>query len=99
MGIVFGSNDAFQLSRAWRQGLLNIEPEIVPLLKNVDWHGVSVEDFVKTDTLMVSNLSDENKELKINKNLFCRVENMLGESVADNSVLKLKPMELALIRI
>ena len=99
MGIVFGSSDAFQLSRAWGQGLLNIEPEIAPLLKNVDWQGVSVEDFVTADTLLVSNLAGEDKELEINKNLFSSAKNMAGESIAHNSHLKLKPMELALIRI
>ncbi|MFA6568066.1 MAG: hypothetical protein WCS96_07630, partial [Victivallales bacterium] len=99
MGIVFGSRDAFQLSRAWSQGLLNMDPEIVPLLKNVDWTGVSVEDFITPDTLLVSNLADENKNLKIDKNLFSSAKNMLGESITGNSHLKLKPMELALIRI
>ena len=99
MGIALGKTDAFQLSRAWGQGLLNIKSEISPLLEDVDWQDVSVEDFVTPDTLLISNLSDRTSELKINKNLFSSAENMLGESITDSNHLKLKPMELALVHI
>jgi hypothetical protein len=98
MGIVIGRSDVFQLSRAWGQGLLNMAPDILPLLKNVDWQGVSLEDFVAQDTLLVSNLAGEKRELKIDKGLFSSAKNLLGRSVAGNSHLKLEPMELALIR-
>ena len=99
MGIAFGKTDAFQLSRAWGQGLLNIKSEISPLLEDVDWQDVSVEDFVTPDTLLISNLSGRNRELKINQNLFSSAENMLGENIVGKNNLKLKPMELALVHI
>ena len=99
MGIVFGQCDVFQLSRAWAQGLLNSDPALIPLLRKADWHGISVEDFVAADTLLISNLAEENTELKIVKRTYSSALNLLGESMVSNSRLKLKPMEMALIRV
>ena len=99
MGIVFASKDVFQLSRAWGQGLLKSNPKVIPFLQNIDWRGVSLEDFVGPDTMLISNLAEEARALPIDLHLFSSAENMLGENVFIDSHLKLKPMELALVRI
>ena len=99
MGIVFGISDAFQISRAWSQGLLVGEPKIIPLLEKTNWQGISVEDFVAPDTLLVSNLADGSRELEIPKNHYSRAENMLGENLAGNLHLQFQPMELGLIHL
>ncbi len=99
MGLVFGQSDVFQLSRAWGQGLLACEPDVLPILKQVDWQGISVEDFVKLDTLLISNLSNESRTVKVGNVSFRTGRNMLGKSIASKAVLKLKPMELALVQI
>jgi hypothetical protein len=78
---------------------LNSEPTLIPLLSQVDWHGVSLEDFVTADTLLISNLTEENAELRIGNTLYSSALNLLGESIVSNSRLKLKPMEVALICI
>jgi hypothetical protein len=65
MGLVFDTDDAFLLSRAWSQGVLGTNPAALgnPLHKVSAWKDISIEDFISPDTLLVSNLKDSDNTL------------------------------------
>ncbi|MCE9613875.1 MAG: hypothetical protein K8T26_06330 [Lentisphaerae bacterium] len=99
MGVVFGRSEVFQLARAWNQGLLTLNPGVLPLLARTDWRGVSVEDWVAPDTLLVSNLGDGVRRLTTPRRAYRKAVNLLGQRVGRGDQVILKPMELALLKL
>ena len=99
MGVVFGRSDAFQLARAWSQGVYAANPELPRLLTALDWRGISVEDWVAPGALLVSNLGNEARTIRIPPRALRGARNLVGQSIIKRGQLTLKPMELALLRV
>jgi len=99
MGVVFGRSEVFQLARAWSQGVCAADPELPLLLASTDWNGVSVDDWVAPGSLLVSNLEDRERSVRMPRGSVRRANNLLGNSIIKNGLISLKPMELALIQI
>jgi hypothetical protein len=97
MALVFGKDDAFLLSRAWGQGLIPTGAVKEDFPAGTEWEGISVEDFTSPDTMLVSNLHSCDHEF-IFANAAC-AKNMCGESVLNDSRIRLKPFEMAQIII
>ncbi|HMP77645.1 MAG TPA: hypothetical protein PKE12_15225 [Kiritimatiellia bacterium] len=99
MGVAFDRSEAFQLARAWSQGVFAANPELPRVLTECDWRGVSVEDWVAPGALLVSNLGNEARTLRIPTRAVRGASNLVGKSIVKSGQLTLKPMELALVRI
>lgn len=97
MALAFGKKDPFRLSRAWGQGVLPLNALNNQFLTEQNWDGLSVEDLIEPDTVLVSNLKDTDVECPLIN--IVSAENMAGEKVLNNSKIKLKPFELALIKL
>lgn len=103
MGIVFGQSDAFQLSRAWSQGVIPVSGITDDWLNRQNWDGISAEDFIEPDTMLISNLKSCRNDLPISGTMPILAKNMAGESIItddENSrSLSLREFELALMKI
>jgi len=99
MGVVFGRSEAFQLARAWSQGVFAANPTLPRLLTDLDWRGISVEDWVAPGALLVSNLENQARTIQVPRGALRRASNLPGTSILKSGQLTLKPMELALLRI
>ena len=97
MALVFGEKDAFRLSRAWGQGLVPIKAVNNKFLGDQEWDGISVEDFISPDTLLISNLKDSENEMELKKTASFR--NMVEGNNRDSSKIKFKPFELGMMTI
>lgn len=62
----------------------------------MDWDGISVEEFVEPDAILISNLKEINNEFPAVNIKYA--ENMLGENILNDSKIILKPFELALVK-
>jgi hypothetical protein len=93
MAIAFNKKDAFQLSRAWGQGFLPVSSISNKFLSEQNWDGISVEDFVEPNVILISNLKDVEHEFPVGN--IVSAENMVGENILNDSKIKLKPFELA----
>jgi len=98
MGIVFGKNDVFQLSRAWGQGLLSVNKAVDTFLNHNDWSQISIEDFVTPETMLISNLKNDTIQKQVPQDIQS-MENLVGEKITDDSCFKLKPFETGLINL
>ncbi len=97
MGIALGKTDAFQLARAWGQGVVPLRAINNKFLGEREWDGISVEDFISTDTILVSNLKNSENEIELGKSFTFR--NMVEEKEQDDSRIRFKPFELGLMTI
>lgn len=103
MGIAFGKTDAFQLSRAWGQGVIEVAGITDDWLSRQNWNGISAEDFVESDIMLISNIKSCKNDLPIDDTRLIAARNMAGESIiasdANSRNLRLREFELALIKI
>ncbi len=97
MGLAFGTKDAFLLSRAWSQGLVPLRAVKEGLLGGQAWDGISVEDFISPDTLLVSNLRECDNEVELGRGFTFR--NIANETEAGSSRIRLKPFEIGILTI
>ena len=97
MAVAFDSRQAFQLSRAWSQGLLPLEAVADGFLAERNWDGISVEDVIAPDTLLVSNLRDTVHEMALGAGASGAC---LGpEAPVQRSHLRLEPFGIGLIQL
>jgi len=96
MAVAFGGGDAFRLSRAWGQGLLPVAGVADRFLAAQDWRGISVEDCLDADTLLVSNLLDREHTVDLGAGAAGRP--LVSENTQAASTLRLRPFEIGLIR-
>ncbi len=105
MAIAFDANNAFQLSRAWGQGLLAVggTRNTLPVPRE-GWDGVSVETVVGNGIILISNLDADERVLTFAPDAALEVVNVSETTLlsADTSTgdicLTLKPFELAFLR-
>lgn len=97
MALAFGGGDSFHLSRAWAQGVLPLKKVENEFLGEHAWDGISVEDVVGPNTLLVSNLRDSVNESELGQGASFRP--LVYGKPEDSSTLSLKPFELGLITI
>lgn len=103
MGFVFGTDDAFMLSRAWSQGVTVVkaaEPQAV-LKTLANFNGqISLEDFVAPDTLLISNLKDKEVGVDVESGLLEAVDMVGGNLMtSDGRKLCLNALEMAMLKI
>jgi len=106
MALAFGTADAFQLSRAWSQGLLPVSAE--PKRNLADWFcdgwaGLSAEGFAADGRMLLSNLRDDGAEWPFTPSAPAfPILNVAAESRRNGrppgsaDIVALEPFELAL---
>lgn len=99
--LLFGSDDAFLVSRAWSQGVVAASAGAGAALRQVldpAASGVSLEDFVGSDTVLVSNLRDEAIAVGAGSAVMAAAD-MTGRSIVEGRTLRLRPFELAEMKL
>jgi Glycosyl hydrolase family 57 len=105
MALVFGTTEAFPLSRAWSQGLMAWERPIMSLsLVRDGGEELAVELLVGDRQLLVSNLSAQTRRWTFDPSLAVDVRNLCGGSCVtargpDGLQIELKSFELALVQL
>lgn len=99
--LLFGSDDAFLLSRAWSQEVVAAPKSAGSALRRIlgtASKDISFEDFVSSDTLLVSNLSGETTTIEAGPAL-ADATDMTGSGVMDGRTFRLRPFELAELKL
>ncbi len=97
MAVAFGADNAFELSRAWSQGLAPLEQFKleIPMPEGTDRESLCAEIFTSDGALLVSNLKDKPVEFKLPEGLSLR--RICGVSAPETRSSALEPFELAFL--